>query len=163
MFIIDQDVMGSKKNIILHKLEATHKQNWDTMRVAHSCEIEDDSGVKMGKTREAQREYLYWKSTSVFRSMQITMHRVGRVPSFLSSRPNWVRPPSHPQASVAPPLWLRGGHTRLRERGLGGPNSDEGTDALVWYNPSTLPCNGIVHEFKTTRYLMRFFRRGPKL
>ncbi len=28
---------------------------------------------------------------------------VYRVPGFLSSRPNWLSPPSHPQASVAPP------------------------------------------------------------
>jgi hypothetical protein len=28
---------------------------------------------------------------------------VNRVPGFLSIRPNWVRPPPHPQASVYPP------------------------------------------------------------
>jgi hypothetical protein len=31
---------------------------------------------------------------------------------------------------VLPPL-VPGGHTHLPERGLGGPNSDEGTDILV--------------------------------
>ncbi len=41
-------------------------------------------------------------------------HRVFRVPGFLSSRPNWVPPSRHPQASVAPPLWVQGGrHCRL--------------------------------------------------
>jgi hypothetical protein len=40
---------------------------------------------------------------------------------FLSSRPNWLPPPPHPQASVAspPPCFRRGGHTRLG-RGGGG-------------------------------------------
>ncbi len=68
------------------------------------------------------------------------VHRVDRVPGFLSSRPNWIPPPPHSQASVAPPLaW----------EGVGGPNSDEGMDTLelkVQYNPSTvvpLPKKGI--------------------
>ncbi len=51
---------------------------------------------------------------------------------FLSSRPSWLLPPPHPQASVAPPpLIPGGGHTRLREREWGGANSDEGTNTLV--------------------------------
>ncbi len=43
-------------------------------------------------------------------------HRVYRVPGFLSSRPNCLSPPPHPQASVArPPFGSRGGgHTRWR-------------------------------------------------
>ncbi len=32
------------------------------------------------------------------------MHRVDRMPGILSSRPNWVRPLPHPQASDVPPL-----------------------------------------------------------
>ncbi len=35
-----------------------------------------------------------------------------------------------------PPLWFRGerGHTRLRVRWWGGPNSEEGTDTVVlWF------------------------------
>jgi hypothetical protein len=60
-------------------------------------------------------------------------NRVDRVLGFFSSRPNWDPPPSpppHPQASV-PPFGSRGGgHTRLRERGVGGPNFDEGTDTV---------------------------------
>jgi hypothetical protein len=35
--------------------------------------------------------------------------------------------PPYPQASVPPPFGLGGGHTRLRKRGWGSPNSDEGT------------------------------------
>jgi hypothetical protein len=52
-----------------------------------------------------------------------SLHRVDRMLSFLSNRPNWVRPPHHTQASVynTPPLVLGGGHTRLRERGWGVP------------------------------------------
>jgi hypothetical protein len=51
------------------------------------------------------------------------------VPGFLSSRPNWVPPPPHPQGSYDSPLWVQGGrHTRLWGMGWRGPNSDEGTD-----------------------------------
>ncbi len=60
-------------------------------------------------------------------------YRVSRVPGFLSSRRNWV---PHLQGSFAPPpLWVQGGRqTRLRVRGWGGPNSEEGTEALIlWY------------------------------
>jgi hypothetical protein len=50
--------------------------------------------------------------------------------SFSSSRPNWVLPTPHPQASVAPPTFgSKGGETfAMGER---GPNSDKGTDILV--------------------------------
>ncbi len=42
------------------------------------------------------------------------------VPGFLASRPNWVPPSPHPQANVAPPLWVQGGrHTRLLGIGWG--------------------------------------------
>jgi hypothetical protein len=50
------------------------------------------------------------------------------MPGFLSSRPNWLPPPSYPHTSVAPPLfWFggRGGHS-LAGEGAGGANSDEG-------------------------------------
>jgi hypothetical protein len=39
---------------------------------------------------------------------------VYRLPGFLTIRPNWVTPPPHQQ-----------------EKGVGGPNSDDGTDTLV--------------------------------
>jgi hypothetical protein len=60
-------------------------------------------------------------------------HRAFKVPKFLSSRPNWVPPPPHPQARVAPPLWVQGGDILLAGKGVGGPNSAEGTDTLVIY------------------------------
>jgi hypothetical protein len=49
-----------------------------------------------------------------------------------------------PSPSHRPPPLVRGGHTRLQERGRGGgPNSDEGTEhsgtlgiVHVYYNPS---------------------------
>jgi hypothetical protein len=81
-----------------------------------------------------------------------SLHRVDRVLSFFYSRPNWGSTTPHIQASVylPPPLGSRGdGHTRLRERGwgspnsggthspvcegLGSPNSDEGTNIVVMY------------------------------
>ncbi len=67
------------------------------------------------------------------------------MPSFLSSRPNWVPPHVHPypQASVA--SLPKGGDTLAR--GVRGPNSDEGTDTLVlyvYYNPSTY---SFIHGF----------------
>jgi len=62
-----------------------------------------------------------------------TYHRVCRVLSFFSSRRNWDFPTPYPQASVpTPPFgWGAGWHTRLRERGWGNPNSDEGTYTVV--------------------------------
>jgi hypothetical protein len=52
---------------------------------------------------------------------------IPRVPQFLSSRPNWdPSPPPLSQASMSPPRnQRRGGHTRLRVRGWGSPNSDD--------------------------------------
>jgi hypothetical protein len=61
-------------------------------------------------------------------------HRVDRVLGFLSGRPNWLPPPLHPQASVAP-LWFQwgggGGTHSLEGEGAGGAHSEEGTDSLV--------------------------------
>jgi hypothetical protein len=76
-------------------------------------------------------------------------------------------PPPHPLTPkpVLLPLPFRfngGRHTRLRERGWGVPNSDEGTDALVlyvYYNPSTGRTHGsfieILMERKSLIYLLR--------
>jgi len=60
-------------------------------------------------------------------ALKWTIHRVGSVPGFLSSRPNWVRPPPHPKANVVGLLWFRGGgaHSLAGER-VSGPNSEEG-------------------------------------
>jgi hypothetical protein len=61
------------------------------------------------------------------------------VPGFLSNRPNWVPPPPRQKESVAPPPFGSRGETHLLAGGgLGGLNSDEGTDVLVlYYNPFT--------------------------
>ncbi len=54
------------------------------------------------------------------------------MPGFLSSQPNWLPPPPHPQASVAPLLVPEGGQHQLGgDEGAGGANSNEGTDTLV--------------------------------
>jgi hypothetical protein len=61
--------------------------------------------------------------------------------TLLSSRPNWVPAPPHPQGSAAPPPYgSKGGDTpACGGGGAGGPNYDEGTDTLVlMYNPSTV-------------------------
>ena len=65
------------------------------------------------------------------------------VVGFLSSRPNWVPPPPCPQASITPPtpFGSKKRDTLACGGGVGGPNSDEGTDTLVlyvYYNPSRI-------------------------
>jgi hypothetical protein len=75
-------------------------------------------------------------------------HRVDRVPGLLSSRPNWLPPPSYPLASVAPHLLVPEGgggdpgQNRLRERGggskFGRRDRQSGTLGKVQYNSSTL-------------------------
>ncbi len=54
------------------------------------------------------------------------------MPGFLSSRPNWLPPTSHPQAIVAPRPRFQGGGgaNSLSGEGAGGANSDEETDTL---------------------------------
>ncbi len=61
-------------------------------------------------------------------------HREGRVLIFFSSRRNRDSPNPSPAGECAPPppvLWE--GLTRLRERGWGSPNSDEGTYTVVLF------------------------------
>jgi hypothetical protein len=57
--------------------------------------------------------------------------------AFLAWSGHWAPPPHHPPGGGPPPPrppWYRGvGHTRLRERGLGSPNSDEGTYTMELY------------------------------
>jgi hypothetical protein len=68
-----------------------------------------------------------------------TKQRVYRVPGFLSSRPNWLPPPPHPQSSI----WFPGGgggvHSLAVER-VGEPirtkERHSGTQGIVY--PSTL-------------------------
>ncbi len=49
---------------------------------------------------------------------------------FFSSRPNWDSPTPSPQASMSLPLWFSGRTYSLAGEGVGGPNSDEGTDTV---------------------------------
>jgi hypothetical protein len=59
-------------------------------------------------------------------------HRVDRVLGFFSSRPNWDYPTPH-RRRVCPPLPLVPGDTLACVRGGGrDPNSDEGTDTVVY-------------------------------
>jgi hypothetical protein len=60
-------------------------------------------------------------------------HRVDRVSGFLYRRPNWLPPPSQPQASVAPPPRnQRGGNTRWEVSGRGEPIRTKGQ--THWYS-----------------------------
>ncbi len=52
---------------------------------------------------------MYIVQTAVHYCRQFLYQRVDRVLGFFSSRPNWEPLPPHPQASVSPPLWFRGG------------------------------------------------------
>ncbi len=62
------------------------------------------------------------------------MHRVGRVLSVSQVVGIGTPPPLQPPASVLPhPLVQGGGHTRLRLKGWGSPNSNEGTYTVVLY------------------------------
>jgi hypothetical protein len=60
-------------------------------------------------------------------------NRIDIMPGFLSSRPNWLPPPPHPQASVAPLPLVQGEHSHLRIGGGEGANSEEKTGTLVLY------------------------------
>jgi hypothetical protein len=64
-------------------------------------------------------------------------HRVYRVPGFLSSRPNWLPPPIHPQASIAfsppPPLVPGGGTHSLAGEGTGGGEPIRRKRQTLWY------------------------------
>jgi hypothetical protein len=62
-------------------------------------------------------------------------HREYRVPGILSSRPNWVPPTPSPtrECCSSPPFGSKGADTLACGRGVGGPDSDEGTDTLVLY------------------------------
>jgi hypothetical protein len=57
-------------------------------------------------------------------------HRVDRVPGFLSSRPNWLPLPPHPQGNVAPHFGSKGGTHLLAREGAVGANSDAGTGKI---------------------------------
>ncbi len=54
--------------------------------------------------------------------------------TLFSSRQNWDSPnPVAAGKCAPPPFGPGGGHTRLRERGWGSPNSDERTYTVVLY------------------------------
>ncbi len=59
-------------------------------------------------------------------------HRVDRVLIFFSSRPNRESPTLSTAGECVPPSFGSGGCTHLLAgKGVGGPNSDEGTDTVV--------------------------------
>jgi hypothetical protein len=66
------------------------------------------------------------------------IHRVYRAPGFLSSRPNWIPLTTSTASECYPPSFGSKGETHsLAGEGVGGgPNSNEGTDTLVYYNLS---------------------------
>jgi hypothetical protein len=76
------------------------------------------------------------KSLENIRVMEGLCHRVDRVLGFFSSRWNWDSHTRSPEGECAPPPLVPGGggHTRLRERGGEGPNSDTGTYPTLWYS-----------------------------
>jgi hypothetical protein len=82
--------------------------------------------------------YFYSCRMTLFRTQIETLngarHSVDRVPGFLSSRSNWIRPTPLRQASVVSPPWFRGwgGHTRLRERRWEDPIWTRGQ--TLWYS-----------------------------
>ncbi len=63
-------------------------------------------------------------------------HRVDRGLGFSSSRTNWDLPTLSPasECSCPPRTQVGGGHTLLREKGWGSPNSDVGADTAVLYS-----------------------------
>jgi hypothetical protein len=68
------------------------------------------------------------------REVEGQYHRVDRVLTFFSSRPNWDSPSPSPAGECAPPppLYPGGGYTRLRVRGCGSPNSNDGRKGLAF-------------------------------
>ncbi len=78
-------------------------------------------------------EIQYYQQAAVSKTYTVN-HRVDRVLSFLSSRPNWEYPtPSQAGECVPPPPFGSGGkHTRLRERGWGVPIPTRGQ--TLWYS-----------------------------
>jgi hypothetical protein len=62
------------------------------------------------------------------------LHRVGRVLSFFSSRRNWDSPTPLAAGECAPPPFGPGGREHSpAEKGVGSPNSEEGTYTVVLY------------------------------
>ncbi len=80
-------------------------------------------------------EELHGGGTSICLCLTGVQSTVDKVPCFLSNRPNWLPPPSHPQESVARPLWLQGGDTH-GERGRGEPIRTKGQ--TLWYSRYTV-------------------------
>jgi hypothetical protein len=57
-----------------------------------------------------------------------------RILGFFSSRPNWdPPPPPSPSGQCVPSPFIPGGTRSLAGEGVGGPNTEEGTDAVVLY------------------------------
>jgi hypothetical protein len=73
----------------------------------------------------------YFKGECVCSINTVKFQRVFRVPGFLSSRPNWVPPPT---SECCPPVGSTGETHSLAREGVSEPKSDEGTDTLVLYS-----------------------------
>ncbi len=91
------------------------------------------------KFTEIPRFYIFWNDIiylDLLRNLLCLRHkvqRVQRVPQCMFPRRNWVLPPPPlPQASVPlTPEAKGGGHTCLRVRGWGSPNSDDWRKSLA--------------------------------
>ncbi len=70
---------------------------------------------------------------------------------FYPCRRIWHPPPPPPprRRVCPPPLVLGGGHTHLRERGVGGPNSDK--EQTLWYSSYTV---NVLRALNTWIYLI---------
>jgi hypothetical protein len=73
-------------------------------------------------------------------------------------RPNWdSSTPSHAGDCVPPPFVPGGGHTRLRKRGLGSPNSNEGTGSgtlgiNMYFVVESIGCEARYHIERFSRW-----------
>ncbi len=77
------------------------------------------------------RKDIYVPDSWVLRA-QPEIQNVDRVLGFFSSSPNWDSPtPSPAGECVLPSFGSGGGDTLTGGEGVGGPNSEEGTDTVV--------------------------------
>ncbi len=82
-------------------------------------------------------------------TLERPIHRVDRVLSFFSCRPNWDSPTPSPASECAPPMVPGGGAQSLVREEIEGPNSDEGIDTVVLYICIYVHC-GLIHTLSMT-------------